>query len=300
MRRLPPLSALRAFEAAARHLSFTKAAEELHVTQAAISHQVKALEEHLGRPLFRRLTRALRLTPAGEAYRPVLTEAFEAIERATRRLQAESERQGVLNISLTPAFMSRWLIPRLGYWQEAHPEIELRLTSTPKLADFSRDGIDLAVRHGRGAWPGLIAHRLFQSENVPVCSPALVNGPLPLAKPADLAHHTLLHDFVEPELWRIWLAAVGVEGVDPDRGLRLSDSADTIQAAIAGSGVAMTRRALIGLDLAAGRLVIPFDIRLPSEYAFYIVYPEASAERPMIRMFRDWVLEQVAAETPGG
>lgn len=297
MSRLPPLTSLRAFEAAARHLSFTRAAEELHVTQAAVSHQVKSLEDFLGQPLFMRLTRALELTPAGEGYAPVLKEAFESIERATRRLMEDQDKQGVLNISVSPTFLSRWLIPRLAHWQEVHPQIELRLVSTPKLADFVRDGVDMAIRHGRGVWPGLAAQRLFQAKSVPVASPKLLAGPIPLARPEDLARHTLLHDLVEPDNWRIWLAAAGVKDIDPERGMRFGTGAEALQAAIEGAGVALARRAIIRRDIEEGRLAIPFDAPTSKEFAFYVVYPEASWKRPKVKAFCDWALGQAREDS---
>lgn len=296
MVRLPPLTSLKAFEAAARHLSFTRAAEELHVTQAAVSHQVKALEDFLGQPLFMRLTRALELTPAGEGYAPVLKEAFESIERATRRLMEDQDRQGVLNVSVSPTFLSRWLIPRLAGWQEAHPEIELRLVSTPKLADFVRDGVDVAIRHGRGVWPGLTAIRLFQARSVPVASPKLLNGPTPLKVPDDLARHTLLHDLVEPDNWRIWLMAAGVKDIDPDRGMRFGTGAEAIQAAVEGAGVALARRALIRRDIEEGRLTVPFAIPTPKNFAFYLVFPDGAAKRPKVKAFCDWALAEAKAD----
>lgn len=296
MARLPPLTSLKAFEAAARHLSFTRAAEELHVTQAAVSHQVKSLEDYLGQPLFMRLTRALELTPAGEGYAPVLREAFESIERATRRLMEDQDRQGVLNVSISPTFLSRWLIPRLATWQEEHPEIELRLVSTPKLADFVRDGVDMAIRHGRGVWPGLTAVRLFQATSVPVASPRLVNGPQPLKTPDDLSRHMLLHDLVEPDNWRIWLTAAGVKEVDPDRGMRFGTGSEAIQAAIEGAGVALARRALIRRDIEEGRLIIPFEAPMPKDFAFYVVFPEGSAKRPKVKAFCDWALKEAKAD----
>ncbi len=292
MARLPPLTSLRAFEVAARHLSFTRAAEELHVTQAAVSHQVKSLEDFLGQPLFMRLTRALELTPAGESYAPVLREAFEAIERATRRLMEDQDRQGVLNVSISPTILSRWLIPRLPAWQETHPEIELRLVSTPKLADFVRDGVDVAIRHGQGVWPGLAAHRMFQAKSVPVASPKLMNGPIALKRPEDLAGHTLLHDLVEPDSWRIWLTAADVKEIDPDRGMRFGTGAEAIQAAVEGAGVALARRAVIRRDIEEGRLIIPFEVPMPKNFAFYVVYPEGAAKRPKVRAFCDWALAQ--------
>jgi len=294
-RRLPPLNALRAFEAAGRHLSFTKAAGELHVTHAAISHQVRALEQHLGQPLLRRLTRAVKLTEAGRVLLPVMTEALDAMAAAVRRIGAD-DGQGALTISMTPAFAARWLVPRLGSFQEAYPDIDVRLAPSIQLVDFARDDVDLAIRYGRGAWPGLKSELLLTLDMVPVCSPELCRGNRPLKEPADLRHHTLLHDDLG-ENWRRWLVAVGVEGVDPTRGPKFGDENLMLQAAIQGQGVAVAERALVAGDLAAGRLCRPFDISLPSGAGYYLVYPAPAAGRRTVKAFRDWLL---AEAKPGG
>jgi LysR family glycine cleavage system transcriptional activator len=221
-RNLPPLNSLRAFEAAARHLSFTKAAEELHVTPAAISHQIKALEEQLGVPLFRRLTRALRLTEAGQAALPPMRDGFDRLADAVDLLRAHEE-SGAITVSLDPSFAAKWLVPRLDRFRAAHPDLDLRLDATDKLADFQRDNVDLAIRYGGGNYPGLEVERLLSEEIFPVCSPKLLEGSAPLAQPGDLRHHTLIHlewdsEDVTAPTWRMWLLAAGIHDIDFTRG----------------------------------------------------------------------------------
>ncbi len=289
-RRLPPLNALRAFEAAARHLSFTRAAQELNVTQAAVSHQVKALEARLGLVLFRRLNRALILTEDGQAYLPPVRDAFDAIAQATRRLEARQS-GGVLTVSTMDSFAAAWLVPRLGRFRAAHGHIDVRITITDRLVDFAHDDVDLAIRYGRGHYPGLSVVRLLTEDIFPVCSPALLRGDNPLASPADLRHHTLLHDDMRED-WRMWLMAAAVADVDPTRGPAFTHSHLVLQAAADGQGVALGRGALVAHDLAAGTLVKPFDISLAADYAYYVVTPTAAAEQPKITAFRDWLLEE--------
>ncbi|HEX5078753.1 MAG TPA: transcriptional regulator GcvA [Geminicoccaceae bacterium] len=291
--RLPPLNALRTFETAARHLSFTKAAAELFVTQAAVSHQIKALEEHLGRPLFRRLNRGLMLTDEGQALLPHVREAFDRLADGVRRLR-QGQSTGVLTISVLPSLASTWLIPRLRDFQTWHPEIEVHMTATERLVDFAREPVDAGIRYGLGHWPGLRVVRLLSAEMIPVCSPALLEGPHPLRTPDDLVHHQLLHVLNAPDEWRMWLTAAGVRGVDPDRGIKFDHTALAIQAALNGMGVAMGPGALVERDLAAGNLVEPFDLELPSNSAYYFVSPEATADQPKIRAFRDWLRAQAA------
>ncbi len=288
-RRLPSLKALRAFEAAARHLSFTLAANELNVTQAAISHQVKALEERLGVKLFHRRNRRLFLTEAGQAYLPPVREAFDELAAATERLVAR-DAAGTLTVSTLTSFAATWLVPRLKQFRELHPEIDVRLTASDGLVDFAREDVDVAIRYGRGHWPGLRADHLLAEDIFPVCSPGLLDGTNPLRRPSDLEHHTLLHDDMR-ESWRMWLLAAGVEGLDPERGPGFSHSSMVVQAAVDGQGVALGRSALVAADLAAGRLVRPFEGSLPAEYAYYVVCPEANAERPKVLAFREWLLE---------
>ena len=226
-RRLPPLNAIRAFEAAARHLSFTKAAEELFVTQAAVSHQIKALEAALGLQLFRRFNRRLMLTDAGQAYLPPLREALDGIAAATERLRAV-EQTGSLKVSVLPSFAAKWLLPRLSRFRERHPEIDVLVSANNALVDFARDEVDIAIRYGFGRHPELEVKFLMGDRIFPVCSPELLAAGPPLREPADLRHHTLLHDAdalaTESESWRVWLEAAGVSGVDASRGPGFSDS----------------------------------------------------------------------------
>lgn len=291
-RRLPPLNAVRAFEAAARHLSFTKAAKELHVTQAAISHQVKALEAYLGLKLFRRLNRALVLTEEGQTYLPPVKRIFDHLYDATRRL-TENEARGKLTVSVIASFAARWLVPRLGRFREAQPDIDVRVAPSGHLVDFAREDVDVGIRYGRGRYPGLRVDRLMTEDILPVCSPALLEGSRPLKRPSDLRHHTLLHDEGHGE-WRTWLLAAGVDDVDATRGTIFTDSGMLIQAAAAGQGVALARGALAADDLASGRLVRPFDFNLPAEFAYYIVCPEATADQPKVVAFREWLLQESA------
>ncbi len=297
-RRLPPLKALPDFEAAARHLSFTRAADELHVTHGAVSRQVKALEEHLGVPLFRRLNRTLLLTDEGQAYVGVVRELLERLAEATDRIKRRDERGG-LTISTTGSFAIKWLVPRLARFRVAHPEIDVRLQANDALVDFSRDDVDIAIRYGRGQYPGLKSERLMTEDFVPVCSPALLKGPHPLRAPDDLRHYPLLHEEGTQIDWRMWLMAVGVEGVDPARGPIYSHGSMVMQAAINGEGVALGRTALIAEDLAAGRLIKPFELALAAEWAYYIVYPPRALARPKVAAFRNWLLAEAARDRGG-
>ncbi len=286
-RQLPPLNALRAFEAAARHLSFTKAADELNVTQAAISHQVKALEERLGMILFRRLNRALLLTDAGQGYLPPLREAFDQMAEATERLSAHDARR-TLTITTLPSIASKWLVPRLGRFRETHPDIDVRIDASLHLTDFARENVDVALRYGRGKWDGMRTDRLMTEDFFPVCGPALLAGRHPLREPADILHHTLLHDDSRTD-WTMWFLAAGIEGGEPTRGPAFTDSSLVLQAAVDGQGVALGRSSLAAADLEAGRLVRPFDISLEAEFAYYLVCPLATAESPKIASFRAWL-----------
>jgi LysR family glycine cleavage system transcriptional activator len=294
-RRLPPLNALRAFEAAARHLSFTRAAGELHVTQAAISHQVKALEEHLGRKLFRRLNRALLLTDEGQAYLPSVSRAFALLNEATNDLLTK-QAPGPLTVSALPSFAARWLVPRLGRFRQIRPDLDLRIDPSAELSDFASGDVDVSVRYGRGKYPGLRSDWLMTEDIFPVCSPALVDGPHRIRDPQDLAHQVLLHDDGHGD-WRTWLLAAGVENVDPARGPIFTDSGMLIQAAMAGQGVGLARGVLAADELAAGRLVRPFTLSLPAEFAYYLVCPEHTAEHPKIAAFRDWLLGEAKRES---
>jgi LysR family glycine cleavage system transcriptional activator len=290
-KRLPPLKPLRAFEAAARHLSFTEAAEELNVTQAAISHQIKALEEALGAPLFRRMNRALRLTEEGEAFLGPVRAALDQIASAAERV-SKPQKAGSLTVSVLPSFASTWLVPRLSRFRQIEPEIDIRLSADYDLADFDRDDIDVAIRWGKGEYPGLMSVRFMTEELFPVCAPALAtDGPHPLKTPADLKYHTLLHDDVLTD-WRVWLLAAGVSDVDPDRGPSFNYSDLVLQAAIDGQGVALGRSSLAHDALARGQLVRPFDIALPGDYAYYFTCPDYAADRPRVKAFRDWLIAE--------
>jgi LysR family glycine cleavage system transcriptional activator len=297
-RRLPPLNALRAFEAAARHLSFTRAADELHVTQTAISHQIKALEERLAVRLFRRLPRGLLLTEEAQRYLPPVRDAFDQIAAATEQLGAGGS-SGRLTVSVLPSFAAKWLVPRLGRFRATHPDLDLRISASSQLVDFARDDVDIAIRMGRGRYPGLRVDRLFGESMLPVCAPKLLSGAHPLRRPEDLREHVLLHDD-DHTGWQLWLELSGVEGVDPTRGPIFTDSAMVVQAAAEGQGVALARRVLAAGDLAAGRLVQPFEVSLPHDLAYYLVSPEATAEQPRIKAFRAWLLAEAEADPASG
>ena len=290
---LPPLDALRVFEAAARRLSFAAAAEELHLTASAVSHRIKSLEGQLGLVLFERLTRKVRLTPAGRAYAAAVADAIAILREATRRLAVEANRP--LTVSVTPMFGARWLLPRLARFEAAHPGITVRLISTTRFADFVTDGVDCAVRFGAGTWNGLTAHYLMTFNYVPVCAPALVRQGR-IKVPDDLARHTLLHSESTSDAWRMWLLAAGATKVDSASGQVLSDMTAVIQAAIDGIGIAISDRKFIARELKERRLVTPFPIDMPSGGAFYFVFPEGRADDRRIATFRDWVLSDMPRE----
>lgn len=293
--RLPPLKPLPAFEAAARLLSFTDAAEELHVTQAAISHQIKHLEDALGVQLFRRLNRALLLTEEGQAFAGAVRQSLSQIADAADRVKKQ-DATGALNVSCLPSFASAWLVPRLARFRAGHPEIDIRLSADYELTDFDAEDIDLAIRWGTGGYPDLHEVRMMTEEVFPVCSPRLLRDPeKPLRRPEDLRHHTLLHDDIRTD-WRVWLKAAGVEGVNPDKGPRYNFSNLVLQAAIAGEGIALGRSAIAHDALEQGLLVKPFDFSIPSDFAYWIVCPKQRADRPKIRAFSDWLLAEAALD----
>jgi LysR family transcriptional regulator, glycine cleavage system transcriptional activator len=291
---LPSLNGLRAFEAAARHLSFTRAAAELNVTQTAISHQIRRLEEQIGILLFVRRNRTLVLTREAQTYLPAIRTAFEDLRRATARLR-RPDREGLLTVSTTASLAAKWLVTRVAGFQDANPGIEVRITTSPHLVDFEREEVDMAVRYGRGTWPGLRANWLMAEDIFPVCSPTLLQGDKPLRRPEDLAHHTLLHATVLREDWQLWLTAAGLPmSLATRRGLSFDQSFMAIQAAVEGLGIALGRTRFVEADIAAGRLVVPFDVVLPADAGFYIVAPEATADAPRIGLFRDWLIGSVA------
>lgn len=309
--RLPPLSVLRAFESASRHLSFKKAAEELHVTPAAISQQIKTLEGYLGVPLFRRLTRALALTGHGAAMLPKIREGFECFAAAVE--STRRDHGGALTVTAPPTFASRWLVPRLSRFAAAHPGIELRLASSRDsidrrgdatvleegVVDLRDDVSEVAIRYGTGNYPAYRVEQIFAPDYVPVCSPRLLDAERPLREPRDLRWQVLIHDETiddeekQPN-WKEWLRLAGVTSVDARRGPRFSNAVLAVGAALDGQGVALALRPLVEADLAAGRLVVPFDIAVPSPYAYFLVMPAAVAGRAAVAAFREWLLGEAA------
>lgn len=287
MRPLPPLNAVRAFEAAARRGSFTAAAAELGVSHAAISRHVRGLEARLGVPLLLRDGRGLAPTEAGRAFAAVVADAFDRLSRGMVAISAEAGR-GRLRLSVEPAFAGRWLVPRLGDFRQSHPGIDIELDPTLRLADFRGDQTDLAIRYGRGGWPGVAAEKLVQVMDYPVCAPALA---VTLATPADLRGQTLLHD-ESAQTWSLWLAEVGVEGIDATRGPRFHDVALALDAAMAGQGVAMGDDVLCARDIAAGRLVRLFDVSVPRSW-YWLAMPEDRRLSPAAGAFRAWLLDEL-------
>ncbi len=300
-RRLPPLNALRAFEVAARHLSFTLAADELNVTPAAVSHQVKALEDLLGVPLFHRLTRALRLTDAGQAALPALTEGFDKLLDGADRMRDYQE-SGLLTLSVSPSFGSMWLVPRLDRFRSRHPEIEIRIDGTDRLVDVAGGDADVAVRYGPGGYKGVQVDFLFNQLNTPVCSPALLEGRNALLRPEDLSHHTLLHiDWKDAEAsWRMWLLAAGLPHINSTRGPHFTQEDMAVQAALDGQGVALIGDKLVADHLAAGRLVCPFhlDLSTPLKFSYYLLSARNSTTQPKVSAFRDWLVEEARSMAP--
>ncbi len=296
MSRIPPLPALRAFEAAARLGSFNAAAAELHVTASAVSHQIKSLEDSLGAPLFIRQTRQVVLTAAGRRYLEPVRESLERLAAATAELRRGSA-PAPLVISSAPSFATGWLIQRLPGFQVEHPALEVRLTTSIEVVDFSRSDVDVAFRYTRRSPGARLAHHwLMAEEMVPVCSPCLTVEGRPLADPADLGRVTLIHCLPRMGQWRAWLAAMGVAGVDAERGLKVQDDTLALQAAVQGLGVALANKRFIQGELAAGRVHRPFLMDLPSDYGIYLVYPRERAGEPRIRAFRDWVLALAEGE----
>lgn len=292
LRRLPPLNALKAFEAAARHESFTRAAEELCVTQGAVSHQVKALETELGLKLFTRERQRLIITEQGRDYLAVLRDAFDRIALGTERLK-QRQSSGVLTVSTSPDFAAKWLVNRLGRFSEAHPEIDLRVSATMHHVDFAREDVDIAVRHGDGTWPGLDAVRLSREELFPVCSPKLMSGPRAIRVPADLMKHPLLH-MEDRQSWTRWLEAAGIPDGAAVHGPVLNRASMLIDAAVDGQGVALARTTLAAWDVITGRLMRPFPIALPLAKTYWIVCPKVTSLLPKIQAFREWLLAEAA------
>jgi LysR family glycine cleavage system transcriptional activator len=296
--RLPPLTALRSFVVAAQHLSFAQAAADLHVTPAAVGQQIRQLEAHLGRALFRRVGRQLVLTDEGATLLPGLTEAFAGLVQSVSRLDAR-DRVAPLLVSVTPSFAAKWLVPRLNSFNALHPEIEVRIAVSMALVDFTSEDVDCAIRFGSGAYRGLSVVKLLEESVFPVCSQALLRGAHPLDRAEMLRHHVLLHDDSItndagcPD-WRMWLAAAGIISVDPQPGPRFDQSSLVIEAAIAGQGVALAKASLVDGDLAAGRLVRPFGVAQPAAFAYYFACPPHKLQLGRVTAFRDWLGRETA------
>jgi LysR family glycine cleavage system transcriptional activator len=292
--RLPPLNALRAFEASARQLSFTRAAEELFVTQAAISHQIKSLEEHLGIKLFMRKNRTLLLTEEGQSYYLDIKDVFTLLNDATERLLARGAK-GAITVSLQPSFAIQWLVPRLNAFNTLHSEIDVRIKAVDQADHLLTEDVDVSIYYGRGRWSDVHADKLHTEYLVPVCSPLLLSGKKKLNRIDDLANHTLLHDTSRRD-WKRWFKEVDVKGVNVNHGPIFSHSAMVVQAAVHGQGVALTQSILAKPEIDAGRLVALFNHKLLSKNAFYIVCRESQVDVGKISAFREWVLDTVASE----
>jgi LysR family glycine cleavage system transcriptional activator len=293
---LPPLSALRAFEAAARHMSFSKAADELHVTPAAVSHQIHALEEDLGVRLFYRMNRSIELTASALVLLPGLSEAFAGIQSSVRRLRAHND-TGTLTVTASPSFAAKWLVLRLHRFQEQYAEIDVRISASDDVVDLTKGDFDIAIRYGRGKYPGLEVELLFTNEVFPACSPQLLATGPPLRLPDDLSLHTLIHDYaVERDplvpTWPMWLKAAGVKSAPAAAGLTFNNIHLALDAAIAGHGVVLAYSTIAAADLVAGRLVRLLSLSLPDQFAYYIVTAPGALERPKVRAFRNWLRQE--------
>ncbi len=300
---IPGTGSLKAFEAAGRHLNFTRAAEELHVTPAAVSHQIKEFEDQLGQRLFERTSRAMRLTPAGEILHEAVKEALEGLTRALARMQ-RARNANRLKVSGSTSIAAKWLVPRLDDYMKIAPGTEVQLDVSDRVRDFVQDDIDLAIRFGNGHYPGSRSDRLFDNTIFPVCSPALVTSKNPLKHPRDLMQHRLIHvewsgQGITWPNWRMWMLAAGVEDYNEAGGLYLDNSGLALQAAIDGQGVALGDSSLVSDDLAAGRLVQPFALTIkgPPQFAYHLVSPAERQNDPLVRSFREWILDE-AARTP--
>jgi LysR family transcriptional regulator, glycine cleavage system transcriptional activator len=296
-RRLPPLNALRAFEAAARHLNFSRAADELSVTPGAVSQQIQNLEDYVGVSLFKRTPKGLLLTDPAQIALPALREAFDRLAEAASMLTAAVDGRR-LTVTVPPSFASKWLLPRLGGFEAQHPEVDVWVSAGMELTDFASGEVDLAIRYGAGRYPGLEVTRLLQETVIPVAAPALLESQ-PLHDLADLANQVLLHDG-SPDAddscpdWTMWLAARGVKGVDGARGPRFNQSSLVIEAAVGGRGVALAKRTLAQADLDAGRLVAPFQIATAVDFAYYLVHPKTKGRLPQVKAFIAWITAQAA------
>jgi LysR family glycine cleavage system transcriptional activator len=299
---MPPLNALRAFEAAARHLSLTRAAQELHVTAGALSHQIRGLEELLGCKLFKRGVRSIALTPAGKLLYPGLQTGFVHIQNAVAALSDEGDAR-VLVISTSPALTSKWLAPRLYRFSSANPEIDARVSSTRAHANFTTDGVDVAVRNlmiDAATDRELAVEKLVELHLVAVCSPKLMEAHGAFATPEWLKDVPLIHDdtlasHAELPTWADWFKAARIDGIDVSRGLRFNSADHALDATVEGAGVLLAHDLLAHDEVRTGRLVIPFDLTLPSGRAYYLVCPQKRQNRPHVQAFRAWIKQEVAA-----
>ncbi len=287
-RRIPPLNSLKCFEAAGRLLSFTSAAQELNVTQAAISHQIKVIEEFLGVDLFIRYPRRLALTEQGKALLPEVMEAFDKVSSAVRALQRTQSSQAI-SVRLAPSFAAKWLSPRLKYFWQQYPGIDLQLYHAHPPVDFNRENIDIAVTYGRGDWPGVLAEPLLSLDFFPVCTPAFLDNDKPLTDIRNLKYYTLLHD-ANYQIWSDWFKLAGLLDVETNRGTIIDDTNVLVQAAVDGQGVALGSTTFVDELLESGRLVKPFDITLKNDSAYHVVCPKSHLEKPAVKVFRDWLL----------
>jgi LysR family glycine cleavage system transcriptional activator len=298
--RLPPLNSLRAFEVAARHMSFQKAAEELNVTPSALSYQIRQLEDFLQVPLFVRLNRAVRLTDAGERIAPGIHDAFERLVETMGRLKGPAP-ANVLTVSTGPAFAAKWLSPRLHKFLERYPQIDIRISANLKLTDFRSDEVDLSIRFGGGNYPGLHVERLADEHVLPLISPRLLERLGGHLQPEDLGRVALLHDdsanfMINAVSWADWLRRARVANVDPTRGPRFSHADHALEAALDGAGIVLGRLTLSMRDIASGRLVAPFDLMVPAQAGFYFCCLPERLDEPKIRSFRDFIFSEIAAE----
>lgn len=304
-RMLPGTRALRTFEAAARHLNFTRAADEVGLTPAAVSYQIKEIEDQLGVVLFTRTSRSIQLTPAGAVLFEATADALESLHRAAGRARKLTRNAAHLRVSLSARFATNWLLPRLPQFRAANPGLELTFDITDTLRDFEADDIDIAIRFGTGSYEGARADRLFDTLIVPVCSPRLIETGPPLDEPRDLLHHTLCYvdwktDTMTWPNWRMWMAAAGVDdNFDDSRCVGFADSSFVVQAVVESGAVGLADLDMIAGDLAQGRLVRLFDVgvRMAAPYAYYLVYPQGSEEDARVVAFRDWLLGEAGAPT---
>jgi len=297
---MPALNALRAFEAIARHLSFARAAEELHVTPAALSHQIRGLEQEVGVSLFHRRTRAIELTEAGRLIYPGIHAGFASLRNAIGQIERARDHH-VLVISATPGLVAKWLMPRLWRFLHAYPDIDARVSASLRPADFSTEGVDVAIRLSKGIPADLYDEKLFDDSMLPVCAPRLVEQGLHSA--ADLLRFPLIHYDLATSMqvspvWADWFAVAGLEGVDATRGLRLNSADHALDAAVAGAGVALSHKLIASDDVHSGRLVTPFGPELPLASGYNFVCPKGHEKRPNVRAFRDWLFAEME-ETKG-